>query len=68
MVYNVFREIFNQDALILAPISKDDNGSLEQTYSLLQYSNSKFNVLNEIMKTSFSLRVDKKIDLDKSLD
>jgi hypothetical protein len=53
------RDLLTDDALILAPISSDLEGSLEQTYSLIQHSNKDFKILSEIMKTSFSLRVDK---------
>ena len=39
------KSILNQDVLVLAPISKDDEGSLEQTYTLLKFSNEKFEVI-----------------------
>lgn len=52
----------------MAPISKDEQGSAEQTYSLLQNSKSGFTVVSEIMKTSFSLRVDKERQVNEGLD
>lgn len=51
--------LFSDNSLILCPVSSAPEGSLEQTYSLVQFNNSSFSVLSEIMKTSFSLRIDK---------
>jgi hypothetical protein len=33
------KEILNDKALILAPISYNEHGSMEQTYTLLEYKN-----------------------------
>ncbi|TNV86822.1 hypothetical protein FGO68_gene3735 [Halteria grandinella] len=62
------RNLLASDALILAPISKDELGSLEQTYTLLQNSRQGFKVVSEIMKTSFSMRVDKEKQVNDGLD
>ena len=52
------------EALILAPISSNPEGSLEQMYSLLEFKGESFNTVSEIMKTSFSLRVDKQREIN----
>jgi hypothetical protein len=62
------RSMFNPEALILAPISSNPEGSLEQMYSLLEFRGEMFNSVSEIMKTSFSLRVDKQREINQSLD
>jgi hypothetical protein len=62
------RHLLNEEALVLAPLSSEPGGSLEQSYSLLEYKNGAFTALSEIMKTSFSLRVDKQRQVNESLD
>lgn len=66
---NTNLHLFNDNCLILCPLSTSPEGSLEQSYSLLQYSlPSSLSVLSEIMKTSFSLRIDKERQMNESLD
>lgn len=60
--------LLNEEALVLAPVSAAPEGSLEQTYSLLEYKQGEFRPVAEIMKTSFSLRVDKQRQVDAGLD
>ena len=61
--------LFRHDCLILCPLSSAPEGSLEQSYSLLQFKlPSSLAVVSEIMKTSFSLRIDKERQINESLD
>jgi len=52
------------------PLSSESEGSLEQDYSLIRYSkeNSSFEIVEKIMRTAFSLRVDESRMLNDSLD
>jgi hypothetical protein len=59
--------LLNDNALILAPLSTQPEGSVEQTYTLLEYQ-KEFKVIEEIMKTAFSLRVDKERQVNESMD
>ncbi len=65
---NTNLHLFSDPCLILCPLSSSPEGSLEQSYSLLQYTPPSLTVISEIMKTSFSLRVDKERQLNESLD
>ena len=63
--------MFGDKSLILCPLSSQPEGSLEQTYTLLLHSKqpeSSFETLSDLMKTSFSLRIDKERQINDSLD
>ena len=50
--------------MILVPLSSEETGQLEQDYTLLHHQDSQFQTTEKIMKTSFSLRIDKDQELN----
>ena len=61
--------MFAKGGLILAPISSKEEGSEEQVYTLMVHKGEgEFQKVEEIMKTAFSRRVDKRREIEESMD
>mmetsp|Transcript_1774 Transcript_1774/g.2509 ORF Transcript_1774/g.2509 Transcript_1774/m.2509 type:complete len:125 (+) Transcript_1774:573-947(+) len=59
---------FKKDAHLIVPLSRRDFAQ-EQDFKVLRYrGNDEFDVLEDIMRTSFAMRIDKKLIEDASLD